>query len=128
MQQGNSIKHAAAQATVFEHARQYKKKAYCLFLDVRKAFDTTSSKSILLGLERFKFAPAYRQFIQHTLTERQVYLWTAFGQNPDPIISSNSAAQGAAESPLLFISVIDPVLELISNENTAPYVLEHKSA
>ncbi len=122
MQHGNSIKHAAAQATVFEHAREFHQKAYCLFLDVRKAFDTTSSHSIDLGLERFKFDPAYRRFIAHTLEERQVYLWTAFGQNPDPIVSSNSAAQGAAESPLLFIAVIDPVLELISNANDAPYV------
>ena len=122
---GNSIKHACAQASVFEHARQFQKQAYCLFLDVRKAFDTTSAKSVELGLERFKFHADYRQFIQCTLKDRRVHLWTAYGQHPDPIISSNSAAQGAVESPLLFISVIDPLLARMAEINTAPYIFSH---
>ena len=124
---GNSIKHACAQASVFEHARQFKRKAFCLFLDVRKAFDTTSAASVDLGLERFKFHEHYRQFIQCTLKDRRVFLWTAYGQHPDPIISSNSAAQGAVESPLLFIAVIDPLLAHMAEKNTAPYIFAHRS-
>ena len=57
--------------------------------------------------------------------DRQIFIWTAYGFDPEPIISSNNTGQGAPDSVIYFNVTIDPVLVVTDKVNLAPYIFSH---
>ena len=104
-------------------AKEWKKDAYLLKLDIRKAFDTVSrlrlAKKVIQWADgRF---PCEIKCLLRMLMSREVVLSLPWGEYA--IDANTGVKQGATESPLLFARLLDDILSEIQHEHVGP-VLE----
>ena len=108
---------------VIHLAKEWKKEAYLLKLDIRKAFDTVSrlrlaEKVIQWANGRF---PAEVKSLLRMLMSREVVLSLPWGNHN--LDANIGVKQGATESPLLFAKLLDNILSEIEHVQVGP-VLE----
>ena len=109
---------------VVQLAKEWKKDAYLLKLDIRKAFDTVSrfqlaQKVIQWADGRFCFEV---KCLLRMLMSREVVLSLPWG---DHAIDANvGVKQGATESPLLFARLLDDILSEIKHESVGAVLEE----
>ena len=102
--------------TVNKYIRNKKDKAFCLFVDLTKAFDTVNH--LLLGkiLLKRKLPPDLVLFIMHYLrNQRARIVWK--GEKGEYVQVERGVRQGGILSPFLFKLYIDDVLNDICNSD-----------
>lgn len=107
-----------------EDAKLFNKPIYLCYLDVAKAYDTTSIKAVLDLLKRLNFGKKIRRIIKNINLQCQTSVITPYGETHKFKIG-NGLRQGCPLSPLLYILFLDPLLKWL-NEEEIGYTLEGK--
>ena len=109
---------------VIHLAKEWKKDAYMLKLDIRKAFDTVSR--FRLAQKVIQWADGRYPFeircLLRMLMSREVVLSLPWGEHA--IDANVGVKQGATESPLLFARLLDDILSEIRQESMGPVLEE----
>ena len=109
---------------VMNLVKEWKKDAYMLKLDIRKAFDTVSRFRLAQKIVQWADGsfPSEIRCLLRMLMSREVVLSLPWG---DHAINANTGVkQGATESALLFAKLLDDILGSISQEHVGPVLEE----
>jgi exonuclease III len=99
----------------YASAVEQKKAKYLLLLDFRKAYDSVSHKFLLTTLHTIGMPSWVINTVAHLLSEQLTHLTAPF--SPDIIPVQIGVKQGCPLSPILFIILIDTILDRLQHES-----------
>ncbi|CAB4415499.1 unnamed protein product [Rhizophagus irregularis] len=91
--------------------------------DISKAFDSMDLNMLKLTLERLQFPALLVQFILNLFTRRNNKIITCHGDTPRYRVRVG-INQGEIISPLLWVIYLDPLLTVLNQEASDPFILK----
>ena len=107
---------------VLEDAKTNKKEIYLCYLDVAKAYDSTSIEAVLDLLNRLNINKKTITILNILNQGNKSRIITPYGDT-DPFPLENGLRQGCPLSPLLYILFLDPLIKYL-NETQTGYTME----
>ena len=107
--------------TLIMNAKRDKKYMVITFLDVEKAFDKASFKSIIFTLEKLGCPKHLIKYMNELNNGAKVKIKTKFGFS-DPFETGQTLKQGAVLSPIQFGALIDEIGNLTKIDEDTPFV------
>lgn len=101
---------------IMSHPTVKKQQAMLLSLDAQKAFDRVSWQYLIQTLKKFKFGPNFIKWIQTLYSNPQAAI-RVNGFLSDRFTLERGCRQGCSLSPLLFAISIEPLAQLIRDDN-----------
>lgn len=114
---------------IISHQKNKKLESVIISLDAQKAFDRVSWRYLLQTLKRFKFGPNFIDWIQTLYSSPQAAV-RVNGYRSERFTLQQGCRQGCPLSPLLFAISIEPLAQLIRDDNNIKGIIinreEHK--
>ncbi len=101
---------------IISHQKNKKLESVIISLDAQKAFDRVSWRYLLQTLKRFKFGPNFIDWIQTLYSSPQAAV-RVNGYRSERFTLQQGCRQGCSLSPLLFAISIEPLAQLIRDDN-----------
>jgi hypothetical protein len=106
------------------HCSVHDQEGYAAFLDFAKAYDRVNWEYMFETLEEFGFGPKFLAWIRLLYHHPIVHL-RVNGQQSTPIYPNRGVKQGDPISSLLFVLTLEPLNQLLQNNETYGVLLPH---
>ena len=127
----NSADQASYVHAIIQHAIQHQSHLEMCFADITKAFDKVSHSRLWETLRFYGIDPEYINFLQQLYTQGKLQVRLPSLGLSDEIIPTAGVRQGAADSPLLFIIYLQPLLDKLEQLGVGyelPYTMANQAA
>ena len=112
--------------SIIHDAKINNKPLFIFLQDISKAFDSIDCNMLKLALQRLNLPAISINLVLELFTNRCNTIITAHGST-DPYKVKVGIDQGEVISPLLWVIYIDPLLTVLRQENTHPYIMRSAS-
>lgn len=101
--------------SIMEHALLHNKEIHLMTIDVEKAYDTVRFDVLEEAMTRYGVPEDVKRLLMDAHTKREIQIKTGWGKT-EKIIAQCGLAQGSPVSCLLFIMVMQPLLDRLRAE------------
>ncbi len=120
-----TIEHNILLQEIIKHARVNRKTLHISFFDLEDAFGSVSHELITISLKRYKFPQPVIQYVSNLYSSLHG-MTTCKSWNSTPFQFKKGIFQGDPWSPIIFLTVFNPLLEKLKVEQQYGYDLHGK--
>lgn len=120
-----TIEHNILLHEIINHAKANHKTVHISFFDLEDAFGSVSHELIEYSLKRYNFPPNVTSYVSNLYSKLHGVVKTKSWQS-DPFTFKKGIFQGDPWSPIIFLTVFNPILERLTKESGFGYNLNGK--